>query len=75
MCILRVCTSYGYCKDHLNRLFGTLVLSLFHFGIEVWGSALLKKYLERIDKFFRRAYRYGCVSKEYKMIEDYLIKL
>ena len=46
-----------------------LILSLFYYGIEVWGSALLKKYLERIDKFFRRTCRYGYVLKEYKMSE------
>ena len=69
MYILRVCKSYGYSKNHLNKLFETLILSLFYYGIEVWGSALLKKYLERIDQFFRRAYRYGYVLKEYKMSE------
>ena len=38
------------------------------YGIEVWGSALQKKHLERInDKFFKRVYRYGYILKEYKM--------
>jgi hypothetical protein len=46
-----------------------LIISLFYNGIEVCGSALPKKYLERIDKFFRLAHRYGYVSKEYKMSE------
>ena len=32
-------------------------------------ARLLKKYLKRIDKFFRRAYRYGYALKEYKMSE------
>jgi hypothetical protein len=27
-------------------------MSLFYYCIEVWGSALQKKYLDRIDKFF-----------------------
>ena len=53
MYILRVCKYYGYSKDHLNKLLETFILSLFQFGIEVWGSALLKKYLEHTDKFFR----------------------
>ena len=69
MYIVRVCKSYGCSKDHLNKLFETLILSLFFFGIDVWGSALRKKYFKRIDKFFRRAYRYGYVLKEYKMSE------
>jgi hypothetical protein len=67
MYILRVCRSYGYTKENLNLLFETLILSLFHYGIEVWGSALQNKYLQRIDKFLRRAYRFGYTLKEYKI--------
>ena len=67
MYILRVCKSYGYASDQLTKLFETLILSLFTYAIEVWGSALLKKYLKRIDQFFRRARRYGYTTKEYEM--------
>ena len=67
MYILRVCRSYGYTNENLNLLFETLILSLFHYGIEVWGSALQNKYLQRIDKFLRRAYRFGYTLKEYKI--------
>ena len=58
MYILRVCRSYGYTKENLNILFESLILSLFYYEIEVWGSAIQNKYLQRIDKFFRRAYKY-----------------
>jgi hypothetical protein len=44
-------------------------MSLFAYGIEVWGSALEKKYLERIDKFLRRAYRYGYTTKSVQIID------
>ena len=44
-------------------------MSLFYYCIEVWGSALQKKYLDRIDKFFRRAYRYGYTTKSIKISE------
>ena len=67
MYILRACKSYGYASDQLTKLFKTLILSLFTYAIEVWGSALLKKYLKRIDQFFRRARRYGYTTKEYEM--------
>jgi hypothetical protein len=67
MYILRVCRCYGYTKKNLNLLFETLILSLFHYGIEVCGSALQNKYLQRIDKFLRRAYRFGYTLKEYKI--------
>ena len=63
MHILRVCKSYSYASDQLTKLFETLILSLFTYAIEVWGSALLKKYLKRIDQFFRRARS----TKEYDM--------
>ncbi len=52
MYILRVCRRYGYQKEHLSYLFDSIILSLFLYGIEIWGSALQKKYLDRIDKFF-----------------------
>jgi hypothetical protein len=45
-------------------------MSLFYYCIEVWDSALQKKYLERIDKFFRRAYRYGYTTKISEVIEE-----
>ena len=65
--ILRVCRSYGYTKENLKLLFEIIILSLFHYGIEVWGSALRNKYLQRIDKFLKRAYRFGYTLKEYKI--------
>ena len=37
-------------------------LSLFAYGLEIWGSAS-KKYLDRIDNFCKRAYRYGYTAK------------
>ena len=64
MYILRVCRLYGYTKENLNLLFESLILSLCYYGIEVWGSALQNIYLQRIDKFFRRAYRFGYTLQE-----------
>ena len=69
MYILRVCRCYGYSADQLSKLFDSLIMSLFYYCIEVWGSALQKKYLDRIDKFFRRAYRYGYTTKSIKISE------
>ena len=62
--ILRVCKfyAYGYSQDQLNKLLDSLILSLFAYGLEVWGSAC-KKYLDRIDNFCKRAYRYGYTAK------------
>ena len=40
----------------------TLILSCFAYGLEVWGSAC-KQYLNRIDNFCKRAYRYAYTAK------------
>ena len=52
-----------------KQIFDSLIMSLFYYCIEVWGSALQKKYLDRIDKFFQRAYRYGYTTKSIKISE------
>jgi hypothetical protein len=57
--------SYGYTKDNLNLSFEALILSLFRYTIE--GSDLQNKYLQRIDKFLRRAHQFGYTLKEYKI--------
>ena len=44
-------------KDQLTKSFDLLIMSLFLYGIEIWGAAYQGKYLDRIDKFFKRAFR------------------
>ena len=60
--ILRALKFYGYSQYQLNKLFDSLIVSLFVYGVEVWGSAC-KKYLDRIDNFCKRAYRSGYTAK------------
>lgn len=67
--ILRVCKYYGYSKDQLSALFDSLIMSLFLYGIEVWGSAYEDKYLNRIDRFCKRAFKFGYTTK-YIFISD-----
>ena len=43
--LLRVCKFYDYSQDQLTKLFDSFILSLFVYGLEVWGSAC-KKYLD-----------------------------
>ena len=64
MYILRVCKSYGSSKDQLNNLFNSLVMSVFLYGIEVWGAAYQRKYLDRIDWFLKKALRFGFTTKK-----------
>ena len=61
--ILRVCKYYGYSLQELTLLFDSLIMSLFTYAIEVWASAHYSKYLSHIDKFCKRALRYGYTSK------------
>ena len=69
MYILRVCKSYGYSKDQLNNLFNSLVMSVFLYGIEVWGAAYQRKYLDRIDRFLKRAHRFGFVTNKTTILD------
>ena len=56
-------------KETSQLSFFSIKLSLFLYSIEVRASAVQKKYLDRINKFFQRAYRYGYILTEYKMSE------
>ena len=68
--ILRVCKYYGFSLQELTlQLFDSLIMSLFTYAIEVWASAHCSKYLSHIDKFCKRALRYGYTSK-YTPITD-----
>ena len=42
--ILRICKYYGYSKDQLSKLFDSLIMSLFLYGLQVWASANQGKY-------------------------------
>ena len=55
--ILSVCKYFGYPKEQLTKLFDLLIMSLFLYGIEIWGAAYQGKYLDRINKFFKQAFR------------------
>ena len=61
---LRVCRYYKYSISSLDLLFQSLILSIFIYGIEVWGNAFYSKYLRRTDKFFARAFESGyCIER------------
>ena len=57
--ILRVCKFYRLPLDHLHILFTSLILSIFTYAVEVWGCAYYHKYLSRIDRLFKRAFKLG----------------
>ena len=59
MYILQVCKYYGFTAKQLELLFQSLIMSLFTFGIELWGGTSYTKYISQIDKFVNRAYRNG----------------
>ena len=67
--ILRVCKSYGYSKDQLNNLLNSPGMSVFLHGIEVWGAAYQRKYLDRIDRFLKRAHSFGFVTKNITILD------
>ncbi len=61
--ILRVCKFYGYATHDLHLLFNSLIMPILYFSIEVWGCAYKNKYLEQVNSFLRRAYRFGYTSR------------
>ena len=68
--ILRVCKFYGYSLNELTTLYNSLITSLFNFGMEVWGAAFNAKYLSRIGKFNKSAYKYGYTSNLITINDD-----
>ena len=53
-------------RKALSYLFDSIILSLFMSGIEIWNSSMQTKYLDRTDKFFKRAY--GFRKREIKRV-------
>lgn len=45
--------------DHRHRLFISLILPIFTYAMEVWGCANYHKYLSRIDRLFKIAFKPG----------------
>ena len=62
MYIMRVCKYYGLFVKQLDLLFNSPIMSIFTYGIELWGCAYYSKYLNQIDELINRAYRYGYIS-------------
>ena len=62
MYIMRVCKYYDLFVKQLDLLFNSLIMSIFTYGIELWGCAYYSKCLNQIDKLIHRAYRYGYIS-------------
>ena len=55
----------------MTAFFNSLIMSLFLYAIEVWGSALECQYLSPVDKFCERAYKYGYLLN-FTFIKDIL---
>ena len=53
----------------IRVLFNSLVMSVFLYGNEVWGAAYQRKYLDRIDRFLKRAHRFGFVTKKTTILD------
>ena len=51
----------GVCK-YYDLFVNSLIMSIFTYGIELWGCAYYSKCLNQIDKLINRAYRYGYIS-------------
>ena len=54
---------YGYRLDSLHHLFHSLIIPVFTYGISVWDVACYDKCLSQIDKFQKRAVRFGFLKE------------
>ena len=70
--ILRICKYYGYTLEELTILFHSLIMSVFTYAIEVWACAYGSRYLSKIDKFCKRAWRYG-YTKDRIVIDNVIL--
>ena len=57
-----------FCIDSLQHLFHSLIIPLFTYGISVWSVASYDKYLPRVDKFQKRAVRFGFLKEATPML-------
>ena len=64
MYILRVCKKYGYSLDSHHHFFHSLIITISTYGISVWDVASYDKYLSKIDKFQKRAVRFGFLKED-----------
>ena len=67
--ILRICEYYGYTLEELTILFHSLIMSVFTNATEAQACAYGGKYLSKIDKFCKRAWKYD-YAKERLFISD-----
>ena len=72
--ILRVCKFYGLPLDHLHLLFISLILPIFTYAVEVWGCAYYHKYLSRIDRLFKRAFKVGYCNELFSIENTIALK-
>ena len=52
----------------INLLFNSLIMSLFIYGVELWGG-IYNKYINQIEKFISRAYRNGYIAEKFNFSE------
>ena len=67
--ILRVSNHYGYPLQELTLLFDSLIMSLFIYPIEFWVCGNDGKYLSQIDRFSKRAVKYGYTAKFFSITD------
>ena len=75
--ILSVGKFYGLPLDHLHLhlhlLFISVILPIFTYAVEVWGCVYSYKYLSRIDRLFKKAFKLGYCNELFS-IENIALK-
>ena len=49
--------------------FNSLIMSVFLCEVEAWGAAYQRKFLDKIDRFLKRAHRFGFTTKKTAILD------
>ena len=69
------CTFLGYANPmdipKINSIifFNSLIMSVFLCEVEAWGAAYQRKFLDKIDRFLKRAHRFGFTTKKTAILD------
>ena len=58
-----------YSKGQLHNLPASLIMSIFHYRSQVWGSNSSTTYLNGVNSFMKQSFQFGFISNNVKMMD------
>jgi hypothetical protein len=69
MYLLNILRQNGLARHHLDTVFTSLIVSRIAYAVEAWGNYATKEMENKIDKMFRKAYKWGLSTKKFTFQE------